>query len=167
MKGGIGTASFRRGDLVIAALTVVNAAGDIVDWRTGRIVAGARTADGHGFADSMAVLRAAFNAGPIAAVLEDAPFRSTTLTLVATNVALDKTRLDTARDDDEHRCGAGHPPVPHRGRRRPGLCRINGQDDREIPVTIIAAIAADLVASSILRAVTEATGVDGWTAARA
>ena len=93
MKGGIGTASFRRGNLVIAALTVVNAAGDIVDWRTGRIVAGARTADGHGFADSMAVLRAAFNAGPIAAVLEDAPFRSTTLTLVATNVALDKTRL--------------------------------------------------------------------------
>jgi L-aminopeptidase/D-esterase-like protein len=96
MKGGIGTASFRRGDLVVAALTVVNAAGDIVDWHSGRIVAGARTADGRGFADSTAVLQAAFNAGNAAAVgLFDPPFHSTTLTVVAEPRA-DKTRLALA-----------------------------------------------------------------------
>ena len=42
MKGGLGTASLTLGDVVIGALAVVNAAGDILDWRSGRIVAGAR-----------------------------------------------------------------------------------------------------------------------------
>lgn len=47
MKGGLGTASLRLGDVAIGALAVVNAAGDIVDWRTGRIVsvAGALAAE--------------------------------------------------------------------------------------------------------------------------
>src|SRR4029453_1907390 len=36
MKGGLGTASLKLGDVVIGALTVVNAAGDILDWRKGR-----------------------------------------------------------------------------------------------------------------------------------
>src|SRR5262249_61270373 len=57
MKGGIGTASVRLGDVVIGALVVVNSAGDILDWRRGTIVAGARTADGRGFARSVDVLR--------------------------------------------------------------------------------------------------------------
>ena len=33
MKGGLGTASVKLGDVVIAALAVVNAAGDVLDWR--------------------------------------------------------------------------------------------------------------------------------------
>ena len=54
MKGGLGTASLKLGDVVIGALAVVNAAGDVLDWRSGRIVAGARRADGS-FADSVEV----------------------------------------------------------------------------------------------------------------
>ena len=47
MKGGIGTASITLPNgLTVAALVAVNAAGDIVDPATGRIVAGARGADG-------------------------------------------------------------------------------------------------------------------------
>ena len=53
MKGGVGSASIRIGDVVVAALAVVNAAGDVLDWRQGTIVAGARTADGSGFADTV------------------------------------------------------------------------------------------------------------------
>ena len=63
MKGGLGTASLRLGDVVIGALAVVNAAGDIFDWRTGRIVAGARRADGAGFADTVATLKRNLAAG--------------------------------------------------------------------------------------------------------
>ena len=46
MKGGLGTASLKLGDVVIGALAVVNAAGDIIDWKSGTIMAGpaARTA---------------------------------------------------------------------------------------------------------------------------
>jgi L-aminopeptidase/D-esterase-like protein len=38
MKGGLGTASVKLGDVVVGALAVVNAAGDVLDWRTGRIL---------------------------------------------------------------------------------------------------------------------------------
>ena len=56
MKGGLGTASLKLGDVVLGALAVVNAAGDVLDWRTGKIVAGARRPDGT-FADSVDVMR--------------------------------------------------------------------------------------------------------------
>ncbi|HLG21060.1 MAG TPA: P1 family peptidase [Bdellovibrionota bacterium] len=43
MKGGLGSASLRiQGGTVVAALVIVNALGDVVDPRTGRILAGAR-----------------------------------------------------------------------------------------------------------------------------
>jgi len=50
MKGGLGTASLRLGEIVIGALAVVNASGDILDWRTRKLLAGARHRDGRGFA---------------------------------------------------------------------------------------------------------------------
>lgn len=62
-------------------LAVVNAAGDIVDWRTGKIVAGARRADGSGFADTVATLKRTLEAGkPHGRVdIDDPVLRSTTL----------------------------------------------------------------------------------------
>jgi L-aminopeptidase/D-esterase-like protein len=91
MKGGLGTASVRLGDVVIGALAVVNAAGDVLDWRTGRLVEGARRADGT-LADSVEIIRSMVTAKP-AASLYDPALRSTTLAVVATNVALQKTQL--------------------------------------------------------------------------
>ena len=41
MKGGIGSASFRIGDVIVGAIAVVNAVGDVVDER-GAIIAGAQ-----------------------------------------------------------------------------------------------------------------------------
>ncbi len=56
MKSGLGSASAKIGDtgIVVGALVAVNAVGDVVNPKTGKIVAGARAADGHGFRDSMA-----------------------------------------------------------------------------------------------------------------
>src|SRR5262245_37315490 len=103
MKGGVGTASARLGDIVIAALVVVNAAGDIVDWRRGTIVAGARTADGKDFVHSVEQLRRdldtrrAANARPasVPAInpVNDDALRATTLVAIGTNVDLNKTQL--------------------------------------------------------------------------
>jgi L-aminopeptidase/D-esterase-like protein len=93
MKGGVGSASIRIGDVVVAALTVVNAAGDVLDWRQGTIVAGARTPDGSGFVRTVDVLRRDLATPRAAAPLADDPLRATTLTVVATNVSLTKTQL--------------------------------------------------------------------------
>jgi len=166
MKGGIGTASFTRGELVVAALTVVNAAGDIVDWRDGRIVAGARTADGRGFVDSMALLRSAFNGGAGAAALADAPFHSTTLTVVATNVALDKTRLTRLAMMTNAAAARAIRPYHTEGDGDQVYAVSTGAVKRDVPVTVVAAVAAEVVATAILRAVEQATGVDGWKAVR-
>ncbi|HEY4957208.1 MAG TPA: P1 family peptidase, partial [Caldimonas sp.] len=57
MKGGVGTASIEVGALTVAALVAVNAIGDVVDPRTGRIVAGARTADGARLVGTMRALK--------------------------------------------------------------------------------------------------------------
>ena len=58
MKGGLGTASLQVGNVIIGALAVVNAAGDVLDWRSGRIIAGARRPDGT-MADSVEMMRPA------------------------------------------------------------------------------------------------------------
>lgn len=52
MKGGIGAFAFQHGDLRVGAVVAVNCVGDIFDSKAGRIVAGARSADGKTFADS-------------------------------------------------------------------------------------------------------------------
>src|SRR4030095_53129 len=79
MKGGIGTASTTLpGGLTVAALVAVNAAGDIVDPATGRIVAGARGKDGHSFLDARTLLRSGTTAA-------QRPGENTTLGLIATN----------------------------------------------------------------------------------
>jgi len=84
MKGGVGSWSVRLPDeTIVAALVATNALGDIVDDRTGEIIAGAREPDGR-------FVRTAD------ALLSRAPLvgfgTNTTLAVVATNATLTKTQ---------------------------------------------------------------------------
>ncbi len=162
MKGGIGTASLRLGEVVIGALAVVNAAGDILDWRTGAIVAGARTADGR-FADSVDVMRGLVS-GTARGAIQDEALRSTTLAVVATNVALAKTPLTKLAMMAN--CGAARAIRPY---------HTTGDGDQlfaistgaltrpDIALTMLGALAADVVADAILNGVRAARSVEGWT----
>ena len=165
MKGGLGTASLKLGDVVLGALAVVNAAGDVLEWRTGRIIAGARRSDGR-FADSVEVMRAIVSGTP-GAGLDDAALRSTTLAVVATNVDLSKTALTKLAMMAN--CGAGRAIRPY---------HTTGDGDQlfavstaklqrpDLGITMLGALAADLVADAIVRAVRAAASVDGWPAVR-
>lgn len=86
MKGGVGTWAERAGDVVVGALAVVNAFGDVLD-AAGRVLAGARGADG-GLAGSAAFLAAG---GAPGGALRAA--HHTTLVVVATNVGLERLAL--------------------------------------------------------------------------
>ena len=91
MKSGVGTAAARGGDVVVGALVVVNAVGDVRDER-GAILAGARNDDGT-FLDARGYLAmggAMF--GGREAPAPPTPSHNTTLAVVATNAAL--TKLD-------------------------------------------------------------------------
>src|SRR5256886_17610148 len=57
MKSGVATSSLLLGDIIIGALVVANSVGDILDRRTGKIVAGALRHDGKGFANISETLR--------------------------------------------------------------------------------------------------------------
>lgn len=168
MKGGLGTVSARFGDIVIAALAVANAAGDVLDWRAGRIVAGARTADGSGFAGSVDQLRRRLVESPRAGGIspDDHPFRATTLSLVATNVALDKTRLTKLAMMANTGAARAINPYHTNGDGDQVLALSTGAVNRSVPLTTIGAIAAELVSEAILRAVRTATSVEGWAAVR-
>lgn len=54
MKGGIGAAAFRQGELMVGAVVAVNCVGDV--WEDGRILAGCRGQDGLTFSDGEQVL---------------------------------------------------------------------------------------------------------------
>jgi len=86
-KGGVGTASLilPRG-VVVAALVVVNAFGDVVDPWERKILAGARDPQNPAaFIDSAARIKAGFSLPK-----QEIAFQNTTLGVVATNVKLSK-----------------------------------------------------------------------------
>ncbi len=91
MKGGQGTHSVAGAKgLIVAALSVVNAYGDIVDPSIGRIIAGARSEEQpNEFADAVQVL--AGGQKPVSSFAKGP--QNTVLTAIATNARLDKSTL--------------------------------------------------------------------------
>src|SRR5881628_1167722 len=94
MQGGVGTWAVRAGDVVVGALVVLNAVGNVVD-ANGRILAGARQGGGGvdgKLVDALDYLSrggAPFGAGAGAG----GAGRNTTLAVVATNARLDRVAL--------------------------------------------------------------------------
>ena len=89
MKGGLGCARLTSGAVHVAAIAVVNALGDVRD-ATGRIIAGARSANG-GFVDTAARLANADDARSAHAA--SLTMQNTTLALVATSLPMDRVEL--------------------------------------------------------------------------
>jgi L-aminopeptidase/D-esterase-like protein len=88
MKGGVGTSSiFMPDGLIVGALVVVNAFGDIVDNVTGKIIAGARTsAESFEFAHTVECLKKGI-------VKKQFGIVNTTLGVVATNARFNKREV--------------------------------------------------------------------------
>jgi L-aminopeptidase/D-esterase-like protein len=161
MKGGIGTASERAyNGLIAGALAAVNAAGDIVEPESGRIIAGARDERG-AFADAVEVLRAGRLWQPEVAE------QNTVLAVVATNAALTKeqaNRLATVCHDGLAR--AVRPAhTPSDGDIVFALATgdhvLDGADYR-----IVEALATRAVERAIVRGVLTAESLGGYPAAR-
>ncbi len=148
MPGGFGTASITLPDgLIVAAAVVVNAAGDIVDPATGRIVAGARNASGEGFADMRQILRAGDQtADPL-------PVENTTIGIVATNARLTKAQAtkmaQMAQDGLARTTYPAHSMIDG----DTVFSLATGDWAGPADVSKIGALAADVMAQAILRAV--------------
>ena len=159
MKGGLGTASVRVGPLVVAALVAVNAVGDVIDPETGRILAGVRDAGGHGFADTMAVLKE--TGGTMRHAGEGG---NTTLGVVATNAAFDKASLTKIAQMSHDGLARAILPVhmPSDGDAVFALSTesVPGQD-----LGLAGALAAHVTARAVVRAVLQAEPLPGYPCA--
>jgi len=149
MKGGLGTAALASGELVVGALAVVNAYGDVVDT-DGRVIAGAR--EGDGFAGARARLAAGTGASH--------RFGNTTLVVVGTNADLDRAQLsEVARAAADALAW----------RVRPVGTAVDGDVVFAVSVGVVPLpdplrvelLAQDVTAIAIERAVTQAQGLGG------
>ncbi len=159
MRGGLGSASITLPDgLTVAALVAVNAVGDVIDPTTGEIVAGARTADGTSFADARQLIRSG-------ATIPSVPGQNTSIGVIATNAPLTKSQstkvAQMAQDGLARTVVPAH--TPWDGDTMFALA-VGGYDG-DADVLTIGALAADVVATAVLRAVRAATSLEGLPAA--
>lgn len=159
MKGGVGTASARLpGGLVVGAVVVVNAVGDVIDPASGQIVAGARDGAG-GFADARRIVRDATATPP------EPSLQNTTIGVVATNAMLAKSQAtkvaQMAQDGIARTIYPSHTP----GDGDTVFVLATGRLASGFDTGQVGALAAEVVAQAVLRAVRAARGLPGLPAA--
>jgi L-aminopeptidase/D-esterase-like protein len=113
------------------------------------------------------VLRRSLDTRPAArAPIADQALRATTLAAVGTNVALTKTQLTKLAMMANTGAARAINPYHTQGDGDQVLAVSTGLSNRSVSLTALGAIAAEMVADAILRAVKTATGVPGWVAVR-
>ena len=144
MRGGVGTASWRSGELVVGALVVVNALGDVIDPGSGTILAGVRDPETGKF----------INAGEYLKENPVSPFASsgnTTLAVVATNARLSKE--DATRLAVMAQVGVARAIRPVHTPYDGDILFALSVGDLSADIMALGLVAGDLVAESIIRAV--------------
>lgn len=153
MKGGFGTASITLASgLTVAAAVAVNAVGDIVDPATGQVVAGMLDEAG-GFVDARLYLRRDAT-GPTGPAGEN-----TTIGVVATNATLTKAQATKVAQMAHDGLARTIYPAHTAGDGDTVFSLATGAWAGAPDVTLVGALAADVMAEAILRAVRLAEGL--------
>ena len=158
MKTGIGSFAVQAGDLKVGAVVAVNAFGDIFDWKTGKKIAGLLNEDKTGFSDMTELMARATEQK------ENRFVENTTLGVVITNAAFDKSRLCKI---------AGMAHDGYARSIRPVHTTVDGDSIYALSVGNVAAdqdlvgvLAAQVMSEAIIRAVQAAESAYGYPAAK-
>lgn len=158
MKGGVGTASVRAGDLVVGALVAVNALGDVRDPDTGQLLAGARdSTHGRTLIDTAKALRAG-------SALPGFGPTHTTIGAIATNARL--TKAEAAKVAQLGMLGFAHALSPPHTAVDGDVLFCLSAGDAAADITQVGLAAADAVGRAIVRAVKAAESIPGFPASR-
>ena len=154
MKSGLGTAAVELpGEVLVAALAVVNAFGDVRDPLTGRLLAGAREApESPRLVDTAAAMRQGI-------VRRGYDPESTTLAVVATNARL--TKVQATKMAQMAQQGLVRTITPVHTTLDGDLVIALATGEVEADLNAVGLTAADAVAEAILRAVKTATALGG------
>ncbi|HEX4713735.1 MAG TPA: P1 family peptidase [Ktedonobacteraceae bacterium] len=154
MKGGLGSASMQINDeIVVGAIVVVNAAGDVIDPTTQQIIAGARN--------------------PLGGYVFGSPSGNTTIAVVATNAALSKVAINKVAQMAHNGLAQTLRPAHTMfdgdtvfalalGERAE---RLADPDSAAVQTSMIGAAAATVLARAIVKAVRHASELHGIPAA--
>lgn len=166
MKSGLGTASLDLGGVIVGAIVVVNAFGDVIDPQNNQIIAGARSAQrgpiklgsSDYFADTQATLRSFIGRTSLGFAARS----NTVIGVVATNAKLNKEEANKMAQ------------MAHDGLARairPAHTMLDGDTlfalstgDKKSDVNIVGAYAAEVMAQAIVRAVRAAKPAGGLPA---
>ena len=160
MKGGIGSAAIvLPNGLQVAAIVAVNPLGDVIDPQTGRVIAGVRTAGGS-LADARKLLRAGATMAPAPAG------GNTTIGVVATNARLTKADANRVAQMADSGYARAITPIHTPADGDTIFSLATGRWIGEADAATIGALAADVMAQAIVRAVMTATSAAGISAAR-
>jgi L-aminopeptidase/D-esterase-like protein len=155
MRGGIGSASIQVGGVTVGALIAVNAVGDVIDPRSGHVVAGARSADGLSLLDTMAALRR----GELPPSLETG--QATTIGVIATDARLDKAGANKLAQMAHDGLARAINPVHTQADGDTLFALATGGSGATATLTLLGALAAEVTALAVLRAVRAATSLEG------
>lgn len=154
MRGGIGSASVTVAGVTVGALVAVNALGDVIDPASGQPVAGARSADGRSLMNTMAALLR----GELPAPLQ--PGQATTIGVIATDARLSKAQANKVAQMAHDGLARSVNPVHTMGDGDTLFALATGASGRDASVTLLGALAAEVSARAVLRAVRSATGLN-------
>ena len=157
MKTGIGSYAVQIGDLKIGAIVVLNALGDVYDWRTGQQIAGFLTEDQKSLRSTMDYLSS------LSEVNENKFSGNTTLAVVVTNADFNKTQLckiaGMAHDGYARSINPVHTSADGDSIYAVSVGNVPADQD------LIGSLGAEVVSEAIIRAVYGAEGAYGLPAA--
>lgn len=154
-KCGLGTASARiGGGVIVAALVAVNAFGDVVDPETGAILAGTRDPETGQFVDT--VRRLYGNLGGFRGAFSGS---NTTIGIVATNARLTKEGANKVAQMAHDGFAMAIRPVHTMWDGDTIFALAVGE--READMSVVGAVAAQVMARAIVRAAQKATSLAG------
>lgn len=153
MKSGLGTASFKSQELIIGAIVAVNCFGDIVDPESGEIIAGVLSENKKEVANTMSFLR------NFPQKTKDNFSRNTTIGVIATNAKLTKAGATKvammAQDGYARTINPAHTMFDG----DTIFCMATGEV--EAGVNVVGAIAAEVMAWAIVKAIKNAESLYG------
>jgi len=153
IKSGVGTASQEIGNgIVVAALVVANAVGDVINPKTGKLIAGPREEQNKGLLNTAELLRHAYK-------MQDGLGNNTVIGVVATNANLTKEQVNKlaqmAQDGIARAINPCH--TMHDGDTIFSL----SLGEKTADVTVLGTVGAELMADAIVRAIEKAETMGG------
>jgi L-aminopeptidase/D-esterase-like protein len=157
MKGGVGTASLSAGGCTVGALVVCNAVGDVLDPATGRLLAGARTADGRALQNTRdTLLQGHVPQHPLAG-------RNTTIGVIATDAVIDKAQAQRLAQMAHDGLARSINPVHTQLDGDTLFALGTGASGKPADMLLLATLAAEVTARAVVNAVHAARGLSVGT----